>query len=270
MIALFASLRLDLEHAKRGYRRYEVYPAATIAGVFVNTIFGFLRAYVLLAMYAQRTVVGGYDATAAITYTWLTQALIMTVFIWGWRELAFRIRTGDIATDLVRPVHPLRAGLAFDLGRAAYHALFRGIPPFLVGALVFPLVLPGSPLVWLAFLGSVALAVTISFAIRWLYNASAFWLLDDRGVMIIAGTATSLFSGFIIPVTFFPDWLATIAYLTPFPSVIQIPVDIFVGRVAGPDVIAALAVQAGWAAALLLAARGVFALGVRRLVVQGG
>ncbi|MEK7860191.1 MAG: ABC-2 family transporter protein [Chloroflexota bacterium] len=267
---MLRSLRLDLEYAKRGYRRWEVYPAATFAGVFVNTVFGFLRAYVLLALYAHREVVGGYDAAAAVTYTWLTQALIMTVFIWGWRELALRIRTGDIATDLVRPVHPLRAGLAFDLGRALYHLLFRGVPPFLVGAAVFPLILPASPLVWLAFLASVALAVTVSFAIRWLYNASAFWLMDDRGVMIIAGTAISLFSGFLIPVTFFPDWLAAIAYLTPFPSIVQIPVDIFVGRAAGPDLLLALATQVAWAAMLLLVARGVFTLGVRRLVVQGG
>lgn len=270
MSDLLASLRLDLEYARRGYRRYEVYPAATIAGVFVNTVFGFLRVSVLLALYAHRDVVGGYDATAAVTYAWLTQALIMTVFIWGWRELAFRIRSGDIATDLVRPTHPLRAGLAFDLGRSAYHAVFRGIPPFLIGALMFPLTLPAAPGVWLAFVASVALAVTISFGIRWLSNTSAFWLLDDRGVMIIVGTAIALFSGFALPVGFFPDWLAALAYLTPFPAVVQIPVDIFVGRLSGADLWTGLAVQAGWAVALLLAARGAFALGVRRLVVQGG
>lgn len=270
MIGLLGSLRVDLEYARRGYRRYEVYPAATIAGVFVNTVFGFLRVSVLLALYAHRDVVGGYDARDAVTYAWLTQALIMTVFIWGWRELAFRIRSGDIATDLVRPAHPLRGALAFDLGRAAYHAVFRGIPPFLIGALVFPLTLPRSLDVWLAFVVSVGLAVTVSFAIRWLYNTSAFWLLDDRGVMIIVGTAIALFSGFTVPVRFFPDWLAAVAYLTPFPAVIQIPVDIFIGRISGTDLWLGLAVQAGWAVALLLAARAVFALGVRRLVVQGG
>jgi ABC-2 type transport system permease protein len=270
MSALLASLRLDLEYARRGFRRYEVYPAATIAGVFVNTVFGFLRAYVLLALFAQRDVVGGYDAAAAVTYAWLTQALIMTVFIWGWRELSFRIRTGDIATDLVRPVDPLRAGLAFDLGRAAYHAIFRGIPPFLIGAALFSLTLPATTMAWVAFLVSVGLAVTVSFAIRWLYNAAAFWLLDDRGVTIITGTAISLFSGFMIPVTFFPDWLAAVAYVTPFPSVIQIPVDIFVGRMTGWELALGLATQLGWAVGLLLLARWAFGLGVRRLVVQGG
>jgi ABC-2 type transport system permease protein len=265
-----AALRTDLAYARRGYARYSAYPAATIAGAFTNTVFGFLRAYVLLAVFAQREVVGGYDPGGAVTYVWLTQGMLMTIFIWGWRELAFRIRTGDISTDLVRPVDPLRAGLAFDLGRAAYHAIFRGIPPFLVGALVFPLTLPASPLVWVLFLVSVGLAVIVSFAVRWLYNASAFWLMDDRGVTIIVGTAIALFSGSLIPVSFFPGWLGAIANATPFPAMIQIPVDIFVGRLAGFEALAALGTQLAWAVALLLAARATFAAGVRRLVVQGG
>jgi len=265
-----AALRTDLAYAARGYARYAAYPAAAIAGVFVNSVFGFLRAYVLLAVYAQRESVGGYDAAAAVTYTWLTQAMIMTVFIWGWRELAFRIRTGDISTDLIRPVDPMRAGLAFDLGRAVYHSIFRGIPPFLIGALFFQLILPASALVWVTFLASVILAVVVSFAVRWLYNASAFWLMDDRGVMIIVATAMALFSGMMVPVGFFPDWLAAIAYATPFPSMIQIPVDIFVGRLAGSDALAALGSQLAWAVGMTLAARATFAVGLRRLVVQGG
>jgi ABC-2 type transport system permease protein len=265
-----SALRLDLEYAKRGYARYAAYPAAAIAGVFTNTVFGFMRAYVLLAVFAQRDLVGGYDAAGVVTYTWLTQGMLMLIFIWGWRELALRVRTGDISVDLIRPVDPLRAGLAFDLGRAVYHAVFRGIPPFLIGALFFPLTLPASPAVWVLFLVSVLLAVIVSFAVRWLYNTAAFWLMDDRGVMIISATAMALFSGAMIPVSFFPDWLAAIANATPFPSMLQTPVDIFVGRLAGAAALMALGIQLVWAVALLLVARLTFAAGVRRLVTQGG
>ncbi len=265
-----AALRADWEIARRGYARHAAYRAATYAGLFTNTVFGFLRSFILLGLYEQRTVIGGYDATATLTYTWLTQALIMPVVLWGWRDLALRIRSGDIATDLVRPIEPLRAWLAFDLGRAAYHLVFRGIPPFLLGAVVFRLTAPGDPLVWVAFLVSVVLAVVVSFAFRFLYNLASFWLLDDRGVAVLAMIAVSFFSGFMIPIAFFPDWLAAIARATPFPAMLQLPIDIFVGAVRGPEILATLAVQLAWALALLAAARGAFALGVRRLVVQGG
>src|SRR5205085_3453031 len=93
---------------------------------------------------------------------WLTQGLIATVYIWGWQELGERIRSGDVATDLARPVDPLSAGLAFDLGRGLYHALYRGIPPIVVGAIVFDLTAPENPAVWIAFVASVALAIGVS------------------------------------------------------------------------------------------------------------
>ncbi len=54
-------VRLDWEIAKRGWRRYAAYPWATAAGVFTNTIFGFLQAYILLAVFAAP------DATSAAT-----------------------------------------------------------------------------------------------------------------------------------------------------------------------------------------------------------
>ena len=158
-------MRLDWEIAKRGWRRYAAYPWATAAGVFTNTVFGFLQAYILLAIYHHRTNVGGFDSTDAVTYVWLAQAMIMTVYVFGWYELALRIRDGSIATDLARPLDPQRYWLAFDLGRAPYHLLLRGVPPFLVGAAVFDLHYP-SPLDAAAFLVSLTLAVVVSFGFR--------------------------------------------------------------------------------------------------------
>jgi ABC-2 type transport system permease protein len=263
-------VRLDWELARRGYRRYAAYPVATWAGVFTNTVWGFLLAYVLLALYRGRAEIGGYDAAETVTYVWLGQALIGTLNVFGWTDLAQRIRLGDIATDLARPVHPLRAGLAFDFGRAAYQTVYRGVPPFIVGALVFDLTGPTSPLVAVGFVASVVLAVVVSFAFRVLYNLAAFWLLDYRGPMLLAVTVSLFFSGFVIPVRFFPDWLATLAHATPFPSLVQLPVDVFLGKARGVELVATLVIQAAWGAALLAACYGVFAVGTRRLVVQGG
>jgi viologen exporter family transport system permease protein len=263
-------VRLEWELALRGYRRYAAYPAATWAGILTNSVFGFIQAYVLLALFETRDDIGGYDATATLTYVWLTQAMLATVGIFGESEFARRIQRGDVATDLIRPVHPLRAGLAFDYGRALYHAVFRGLPPLVVGAIVFDLTAPSNPVVWAVFLLSVLLAIAVSFAFRFLYNLSAFWMLDYRGAMRIAVALAAFFSGFIIPVRFFPEWLQTLAYATPFPSMLQLPVDVFVGATTGTQLVATLAMQLGWLIALVGACYGVFSRGTRKLVVQGG
>src|SRR3954464_2970597 len=219
------AVRLDWEIAKRGWRRYASYPWATAAGVFTNTIFGFIQAYILLAVYRHRSDVGGYDTSDTLTYVWLVQALIMTVYSFGWTELALRIRDGSIATDLSRPLDPQRYWLAFDLGRAPYHFVFRGILPFVVGALVFRLHSP-TPLHFVAFFASLALAVVVSFGFRFLYNSAAFWLTDIRGVVTVALSVSLFFSGMVLPLTFFPDWLRAIALALPFAAIVQVPIDV--------------------------------------------
>ena len=263
-------MRLHWELARRGYRRYAAYPGATVAGAFTNTVFGFMIAYILLAIFRERDRVGGYDASDAVTYAWVTQGMLMTVYVWGWYEVALRVQQGDIATDLQRPLDFQLYWLAQDLGRAAYHAVYRGIPPFLVGGLFFDVRLPGDAVVWLAFVVSVVLAVCVSFAFRFLFNLAAFWLLDYRGVGVLAMVVSTFFSGMIVPIPFFPDWLETLAWTLPFVAMVQAPVEIFLDHARGLELAGVLALQLFWAAVLLLAGRAAFAAGTRKLVIQGG
>jgi ABC-2 type transport system permease protein len=265
-----SSPRLWLELARRGYRRYAAYPGATWAGVFTNSFFGFLIAYTLLAVFEQRDSVGDYDAQDAVTYTWLAQGMLMTIYIWGWFEVALRVRSGDVATDLQRPVDFQAYWLAQDLGRAVYHALFRGVPSFLIGALAFDVLVPTDPRIWLAFLASLTLAVTTSFAFRFLFNLAAFWLLDYRGAGVLAMVASTFFSGQIVPIAFFPDWLFYLAWALPFAAMVQAPIEVWLGHAQGLELLGLLALQAFWAGALLLLGRGVLAAGLRKLVIQGG
>jgi ABC-2 type transport system permease protein len=262
-------VRLDWEIAKRGWRRYAAYPWATAAGVFTNTIFGFIQAYILLAGFHNRAHVGTYDAADAVTYVWLAQALIMTVYAFGWTELALRIRDGSIATDLSRPLDPQRYWLAFDLGRAPYHLIFRGVLPFAVGALLFELHYP-SPLDLVAFFVSLVLAVVVSLGFRFLYNSAAFWLVDIRGVVTLSLTVSLFFSGMILPLTFFPAWLRTIAHALPFASIVQTPIDIWLGKHHGPALVGIIALQAVWGVVLLGLGRVTLRFGSRKLVIQGG
>src|SRR3954452_14272028 len=222
-------MRLDWEIAKRGWRRYAAYPWATAAGVFTNTIFGFLQAYILLALYRHRTDVDGFDAADAVTYVWLAQSMIMTVYIFSWWELAWRIRDGSIATDLLRPLDPQRYWLAYDLGRAPYHFLLRGVPPFILGAFVFELRTP-SPLDFAVFFVSIVLAVVVSLGFRFLYNSAAFWLVDYRGVITLSIVVSLFFSGMVLPLAFFPEWLRALAHALPFASMLQVPIDVYLGK----------------------------------------
>lgn len=252
---------------RAGFRRYATYRQAALAGLTTNIVFGLLRAAVLVAVLAERPVVAGYDVAAAVTYVWLGQGLLTVVMLWGDTELYRRIRSGDVVVDLGRPWDLQAALLATDLGRAGFAALARLLPPVLFGALLFPFRWPEQASTWALFAGSALLGVVVSFGVRFLLNASAFWLLDARGVIAMWGVIGGVLSGLVVPLAWFPEWARTALAFTPMPSLFQTPIDVFLER---GNALGALAAQTGWAVALLAAGRVALRRGSRRLVVQGG
>jgi|SRR5262245_4682837 len=256
--------------ARAGFRRYATYRQALVAAVVTNSTFGFLRAAVLLAV-AGSGAVTGYDAERLATFVWVGQGLIGVVFIWAPTELADRIRTGDVIIDLLRPIDPVGRELAGDLGRAAFGVLTRLPGPVLIGALTFNLYAPRRPATYALFACSMLFATIVCFGCRYLVNAAAYWLLDTRGPQVAWTLLSGVLGGLYFPLWFLPPTAAlAIVIGTPFPSVIQLPLDILVER--GPliEQAAMLATQAGWVMAILAICRWVQRRAERRLVVQGG
>jgi ABC-2 type transport system permease protein len=259
--------------AVRSFRRYSTYRAATLSGVFTNSVFGVIYSYAYLALWHQNHHAGGYDATDAVTYVWIGQALLMTVALWGGGttdDLAERIRTGDVAVDLYRPVGLVGWYLAGDLGRAAYHFLARGLGPTLLGLLVFRIALPDGAVASVAFLVSLLLAVVTSFAIRFLVACSTFWLLDQTGVRTLSGVLALFLSGMTLPLVIFPEPLRSIALALPWASYLQTPADIWLGHRTGTAIAGGLGLQLLWIAVLLALCRVVVEAATRKVVVQGG
>jgi ABC-2 type transport system permease protein len=268
-----ASGSLWLAVANRSFRRYSTYRAATLAGIFTNCVFGAIICYTYIAVWKQSPDAGGYDVTDAVTYAWLGQAMIMTVAIWtggATDDLAARIRTGDVAIDLYRPVGLLGWYLASDGGRALYHLLTRGLAPTIVGSILFDLRYPADARTWAVFWVSVALAVTVSFGVRLLVAASAFWLLDESGVRYLSMICAMFFSGMVVPLVLFPGWTRDLATALPWAAYLQVPADIWLGKDTGIEVVRAIGFQICWTVALLAVCQLVLLRARRRVVVQGG
>ena len=256
-----------------GFRRYATYRQATIAGSCTNIVFGFLRCYVLLAVAAGAAGgrPGGYDSAQLATFVWVGQGLLTVTGIWGWAELADRIRTGDVASDLLRPVPLVSAYLAVDLGRAGHAMLTRFLPPIVAGAIAFPLAVPHRWQTVPLFVISVVLAVVGSFGCRFLVNASAYWLHDARGPLMLWTLGSAVLAGLYFPLRLLPDWAAvTLWVATPLPGLLQTPLDVLVERDPPGRQFALVLLQAVWAAGLLALARLVQRRAERKLVVQGG
>ncbi len=256
--------------AVAGCRRYATYRQAMVAAIFTNSIFGFLRCSVLLALAGAGTV-AGYDEPRLATFVWAGQGLIGVVLLWGPNELADRIRTGDVIADLLRPVDLVWQLLAADLGRAGLAVLTRFVGPVVVGALAFHLYAPRRPATYVLFACSMLLATIVCFGCRFLVNAAAYWLLDARGPQVAWTLLSGVLGGLYFPLWFLPRAAVVLLIAaTPFPSLIQLPLDVLVERGPPGEQVMWLAVQAVWAVAILALCRWVQRRGERKLVVQGG
>jgi ABC-2 type transport system permease protein len=257
----------------RGLRRYSTYRAAVAAGVLTNSVFGVINAMVLIALFTARPEINGYDADDAVTQVFIAQGLIAAVAIMGPPlELGERVRSGAVATDLLRPVSLLGWWLADDLGRAAFQLVFRGVPTFVVGALLFDLLIPTDPWRWAAVAVSITLAALVSFALRYLYELAGFWLMDTRGIQTVAAFLGPIAAGMLLPLPLFPAGVGDALRLLPWASIVQLPAEIFLGKdtLPGGGVLSGLAVQAGWALVLFAFAAWATSRATGKVVVQGG
>lgn len=263
-------LRFYLEVARTAYRRQLIYRWANLAGLCTNIFFCTILSSVLIALYRVRPQVGGYNLRDALSYSWATQAMIMLVLPFGWTDLMLTIRSGEVISDLSKPCDFFLYWCSREMGRALYFLLFRGLPTYVAGLLLFRIELGAGWSSWPAFLFSLLVGTATGVVFRILTNLAAFWMIEARSVVVLGLALAQFFSGAYLPLAFFPAWLAQLAAWLPFYGMMHGPATVFLGKLGGSAFLQETGLQLAW---LLILAAGVWIItdiATRRVVVQGG
>jgi len=265
-----SQLVLYLRIGVKSFQKHLAYRAANLAGIATNTFFGAVYVLIYRALFEGGRTVNGYDVNDAVTYAIIAQSLLMVMSAFGNRELSESIIRGQIVTDLSRPINFYFYWAALDLGRAVYYLVFRGIPTYIIGILLFRGYVPLDPRAWALFGISVATGMCVSFTYRFIISSLAFWTMDVRGVLYLSNTFILFFAGFIVPIAFFPAPLRALAELLPFQGLSQVPVNVYLGKVAGLELARVLGLQLVWIVVFGLAGHWLLGRMVRRLAINGG
>ncbi|XAS76394.1 ABC-2 family transporter protein [Dermatophilaceae bacterium Sec6.4] len=250
-----------------GIRQQATYRLAILGGLVANITFGLLKTAILLAtVRAGGGSLQGYTAATMASYVWLSQGLLGSINLNGRTDLADRIKSGAVITDFLRPISVQWAAIAGDVGKAACALLPRGLPSVLVGIGVVGMAAPPTGLAWVLGLFSLLLGITISWASVYALACAGFWLVETRGLQTLYMMISGFFAGLFVPISLFPHWLLIIATATPFPSMLQYPVDVLIGRGGAGLVLA----QLGWLVVVGGTGHLLTESGRRRLEVQGG
>lgn len=254
------------------------YRSAALAGFATQCWWGAIKVMVLAAFYAGASAPPPMSLADAITYTWVGQALFVLLPWTGDPEFAGAVRSGSVAYDQLRPIDCHALWFARSAGWLVARTVPRAALMLAVAGLLFPLAglsrwawhAPATPAAAACFALSIGLAVMLSAAIVVLVDVAVLASLNERGIYVLMMPLVLVFSGNMLPLALFPDALQTLMRWQPFAGLLDVPMRLYAGRLAGAEALVALARQAGWVALLIVAGRWMMARTLRALQVQGG
>jgi ABC-2 type transport system permease protein len=244
-----------------------------------RTLFGFIP--LLAILYLWRTIFSGNGAGSTVgTYTlaeMISYYLLATVVDAlsavnedDW-QIAADIKDGNISQFLLKPIDYLSYRLClFCSGRLTYLTVAALPLVAFILCLHQYFVWPANWVTLGFFLLSTLMTALLQFFMSYTMAMLAFWVLEVSTFIFILFAFEYIASGHLFPLDILPAGLQQVLYFTPFPYQLYFPVSIYMGKLAGIELLKGLLIQALWVAATYFLARFAWRRGIRHYSAVGG
>lgn len=248
------------------------YRSSLIGWLFVDVLYVMVLFFSWQAVFASSTTatLEGYTFGSMIGYLMIRSIVAGSIFMLTSDQIADDFIDGSIVMHLVKPISYMGFMFARAFGSVLIFIVFFG-GPYAIATVVFGefydlgllLTLPNI----LMFFVSVFFSMLINFFISFSFGIIIFYTFNGFGVWQLMGAINLLFSGSMIPLSFYPDWLYRIALALPFAQVIYSPILLIQGQVEATSI---LLVQAMWVVIMVTIANIGWALTKNKVMIQGG
>jgi ABC-2 type transport system permease protein len=222
------------------------------------------------AIYSGKEDIQGISTIQMTTYVavaWMARAFYFNNID---REIAQEIKEGKVAVELIRPYNYLGMKTMQGLGEGIFRLVFFSVPGMVIVALVFPLEFSANLATWGLFGVSIIFSFIVNTQINLLTGIMTFFLFNNDGLIRAKRVVIDLFSGLLLPISFYPLWAQDVMSFLPFQAISYIPSMIFTEGITGNAVFQALLMQAVWVFILIIPIQLLWNLAKKQLVVQGG
>ncbi len=246
------------------------YRGAVLGGILCQMFFGLILISLYRALYAGKPQ--ARPLSAVVTYVWLQQAFFR-MLLSSDGELADKIRTGDIAYDLCRPLGLYGFYYVRIMAQKLVGSLMRAAP-MLVFAVLLPdgygIAPPASlPTLLLAAAG-ILLGLLCMCAMENITVGLTMRTLDPKGIQAMLNLLMTVLAGNILPLTLYPDSWQRVITLLPYAQMLDAPIRLYTGEWTVAQAPRVLLIQAAWTAVLLALGLILWRQNQKRLIVQGG
>lgn len=240
-----------------------------LSGIFTSLI------VILLWMAIYRSsgqqIIGGYSLAEMVTY--LLGGGLINSFILSTAEnpeTSQSIQDGTLSAFLIKPLHPYGLWFTRDLGTKAFY-FFLGLMGYLVVCFFFRDYLLGIGSLSYLFLFILALIFSslLQFFLFEALSLLSFWVENTYGLRFTMRVIMEVVGGAIIPLSFFPELLQKIFELLPFPFMIYLPMKIYLGKIAWPQVGLEFLKEGAWIIVLAIFNLVIWRRGIRQYMAMG-
>ena len=217
---------------------------------------------------ARAGPIGGYSADDFVAYFLLVFLVRQFTGVWVVWELDREIRLGELSPKLLRPIDPLWGHLA-DAVAEKLVRLPLVVLPVGLGMLWAGVRLPTTIDALAGGLLLVLGALLLRFFQQYATGLIGFWSDQSVGLERIYFSVSVVLSGSLAPLDLFPTAVRELLPWTPFPYLIDAPVQALLGRLTGASLAQAVVVQAVWLLLFVLASRWLWRSGLRRYGAVG-
>lgn len=207
----------------------------------------------------------GYDRAQILTYVFLVLIVKAVVLSSRTIDIAGEIARGELTNYLLRPFNYFYYWLTRDLSSKALNLGFSCVETLILFVLIKPPFFLQTNLVYLLlFLVALVLAILLYYLLILLFSFTTFWVPEQGwGMIFLLFVFSELLGGTLYPIDILPAVVQQIIYLTPFPYLIFMPIQIYLGKLSLILSIKALVVSLVWLGALALLVNRVWRQGVR-------
>ena len=244
-----------------------------------RTLFSFIPLFAMLSLwrtiYATKSSgssLSGYTEAQMIFYYIMVAIVdVLTAVNEDDWQIAADIREGNISQFLLKPVDYLWYRLClFFSGRIAYISM--ACVPLAIFIFCFRnyFVLPASGMAMVSFLVSLVLTALLQFFLSYSMAMLAFWILEISTLIFILFAFEYLASGHMFPLDILHPALLHALWFTPFPSMLYVPIGIYMGKLAGNGIALGLLTQLFWVLMMYALARFMWRRGIKKYAAFGG
>ncbi|GEM_PF-2510643 len=241
------------------------YRAQTLVWVLNSIAWVAVFPFVWLTVYGQRESIAGFERAALFTYFFLVPTIDIFINSWVYESMQHMIKDGSVVNYVQKPINYI--GYMFSRARGwqtsqtVITILISGVLYlFLHPYLAFPA--PNWQLLW--FIPVAAVGIMVAFLFGTIIGLISFFTTEGGWLKHFWWMLTTIASGYLIPIQFFPSGLQHILSFTPFPLILQTPIFTLLNRMSVSEIVFQLFVGLIWIIGLSVAVYALWHNGSKR------